>query len=325
MLEKIFGCALITKLRSILLMEADFNATNKTIYGIRMLHNVRKYKLMPEEVFSERNRLADDGTLSKVLFFDIACQLWWPAGLASFNADNCYDCIAHPMASMIFQSFGVPTPAIALQLSTIEQMKFFLRTGYGDSKGFAGGNQEDKEDPVQTQGMCQGNGASPAAWLVTSIPMISAHKKKGHGAYFMAPISGQSCHLAGGLFVNDTDLFHLLMNPTESVIEAHGHLQESIINWGNLLLATEGASKPAKCSYYLLSFRWKSDGTWTYKHNKLNEDMAIGVPMSDGSLERIEHLSCNSGIKTLGSMTCPSGSSAATLDRMRQCKTSIRE
>jgi hypothetical protein len=34
MLEKIFGCSLITKLQSILLMEADFNATNKTIYGI---------------------------------------------------------------------------------------------------------------------------------------------------------------------------------------------------------------------------------------------------------------------------------------------------
>ena len=34
MLEKIFGCSLISKLRSILLMEADFNATNKAIYGI---------------------------------------------------------------------------------------------------------------------------------------------------------------------------------------------------------------------------------------------------------------------------------------------------
>jgi hypothetical protein len=69
-------------------MEADFNATNKTIYGIRMLHNVRKYKLIPKEVFSKRNRLADDGTLSKVLFFNIARQLRRPAGLASVNADN---------------------------------------------------------------------------------------------------------------------------------------------------------------------------------------------------------------------------------------------
>ena len=141
MLEKIFGCALITKLRSILLMEADFNVTNKTIYGIRMLANVWKYNLMPEEVFSERNRLADNGTLSKVLFFDIARQLRCPAGLALVDADNCYNHVAHPMASMIFQSFGIPTLAIASQLSIIQRMKFFLRTGYGDSKGFAGGNR----------------------------------------------------------------------------------------------------------------------------------------------------------------------------------------
>ena len=139
---------------------------------------------MPEEVFSERKRLADDGTLSKVLFFDIARQLRRPAGLASVDADNCYDRIAHPMASMIFQAFGVPTPAIKSQLSTIQRMKFFLRTGYGDSKGFAGGDQEGTEDPIRTQGMCQGNGASPAAWLVTSIPMIAAHKKKGHGVHY---------------------------------------------------------------------------------------------------------------------------------------------
>jgi hypothetical protein len=71
MLEKIFGCSLITKLRLILLMEADFNSTNKVIYGNCMLANVRKYKLMPEEVYSKQNRLADDSTLSKVLFYDI--------------------------------------------------------------------------------------------------------------------------------------------------------------------------------------------------------------------------------------------------------------
>jgi hypothetical protein len=55
MLEKIFGCSRITKLHSILLMEADFNATNKVIHGVWMLHNMRKYRLMPEEVYSEQN------------------------------------------------------------------------------------------------------------------------------------------------------------------------------------------------------------------------------------------------------------------------------
>jgi len=77
-------------------MEADFNATNKAIYGVRIIANVRKYKLMPEEVYSERNRLTDDGTLSKVLFYDIVRQFRRPAGLASVDADNCYDRIHHP-------------------------------------------------------------------------------------------------------------------------------------------------------------------------------------------------------------------------------------
>ena len=108
-----------------------------------MLANVRKYKLMPEEVYSERNRLAEDGTLSKVLFYDIVRQLRRPAGLASVDADNCYDQIAHPMASMVFQSFGVPTPAIESMLTTIQNMKFFLRTGYGDSTNYAGGESMD--------------------------------------------------------------------------------------------------------------------------------------------------------------------------------------
>jgi hypothetical protein len=155
MLEKIFGCSLITKLQSILLMEADFNAANKTIYGIRMLTNVRKYKLMPEEVYRERNRLADDGTLSKVLFYDIVRQLRGLAGLTSVDTDNCYDRIVHPMASMVFQAFGVPTPAIESMLTTIQNMKFFLCTGYGDSEGYAGGDQNDSKDPIRTQGIAK--------------------------------------------------------------------------------------------------------------------------------------------------------------------------
>jgi hypothetical protein len=39
MLEKILGVTLVTKLRAILLMEEDFNATNKIIYGVRMMNN----------------------------------------------------------------------------------------------------------------------------------------------------------------------------------------------------------------------------------------------------------------------------------------------
>ncbi len=51
MSEKMFGVRLISKLREILLMEADFNAMNKEVYGVWMLDNARRYKLIPEEIF----------------------------------------------------------------------------------------------------------------------------------------------------------------------------------------------------------------------------------------------------------------------------------
>ena len=65
---------MLTKLRAILLMEADFNHSNKEIFGFRMLENARKYEFIPEEVYSERSKTVDDGTLAKVLFQDFVRQ-----------------------------------------------------------------------------------------------------------------------------------------------------------------------------------------------------------------------------------------------------------
>ena len=108
MLENMFGCYLVKKLRSTQMMEEEFNFANKTIYGVRILDNVRKYNLMPEEIFSEQNRMADNGTLAKVLFYDIVRQLRVSAGISSVDAANFHDSIAHAISSLVFQAFGVP-------------------------------------------------------------------------------------------------------------------------------------------------------------------------------------------------------------------------
>jgi hypothetical protein len=44
-------------------MEADFNATNKIVYGMQMMSNARGHQLVLEEIFSKKNRMADDRTL----------------------------------------------------------------------------------------------------------------------------------------------------------------------------------------------------------------------------------------------------------------------
>ncbi len=152
----------------------------------------------------------------------------------------CYTRIAHPIVSLLFQSQGIPKGACVSIFKTIQDMEFFLQTGFGDSKEFA-----IAEGSIKTQGMCQGNGATPAGWTIDSIAMIQAHKWKGHGVHLWCPITNKTIYLVGTLFVDDTNLEHLDLNKTESIRESHKALQDTILNWGRLLLATGGALKPA--------------------------------------------------------------------------------
>jgi hypothetical protein len=155
------------------------------------------------------------------------------------------------MASLIFQAFGVPTTATKSMLGTIENMKFFLRTGFGDSKSFAGGNIS-----IKTQGLCQGNGAAPApaGWAVISICILQAHGKKGHGAKFICPITKLRQHLSTIIFVDNTDILHIDLTKDKSIKDVHTAIQGSVNSWGNLLIATGGALQPKKCFYSIISF-----------------------------------------------------------------------
>jgi hypothetical protein len=174
MLEKTLGVTLETKLIAILLMEGDFNTTNNILYGVQMMNNVRQYGLMPEEIFSKKNRMADNGTLCKMLFYDITWQAQVSAAIASVDAFNCYDRIAHAIALLVFQAFGLPPSAIKWMLNAIKNMKFFLCKGFGNSTLFAEGGVS-----IKSQGSCQGNSASPAGWAVISICILNTHGKKG--------------------------------------------------------------------------------------------------------------------------------------------------
>ena len=123
--------------------------------------------------------MAEEGTLAKVIMCNIVRQSRLPAGIALVDADNCFDRIAHPIASMVFQALGVPTTATETMLETIREMKYFLRTGYGDSKNCANSRIE-----IKTQGLGQGNGAAGAGWAVLVLPSFQLTRRKD-----MEPIS----------------------------------------------------------------------------------------------------------------------------------------
>jgi hypothetical protein len=189
------------------------------------------------------------------------------------------------MASLIFQSFGVESTAVSAMLETIQEMKFFLRTAYGDSKKFPGSSIE-----IKTQGLGQGNGASPAGWCVISIVILRAHGAKGHGAHFMASMSLVRCSLSAILYVDNTDLLHINMDAEESIVEVHAAIQRAIENWGRLLIATGRTLKPEKCFYHLIDFAWTQKGGWQYIAHHEDEGAALFVPLPDGKMAPISHL-----------------------------------
>jgi hypothetical protein len=180
----------------------------------------------------------------------LSCQFRVPAAIALVDASNCYDCIAHAMALLIFHSFGVEDKAVTMMLETIQETIFFLRTVLGDSKEFAGLTIE-----VKTQGLGQGNGASPAGWCVISFMILQVHGAKGHGAHFIAPMSHVQSSLSAILYIDDTDLLHLNMDSDKTIFKTHLALKCAIKNWGKLLIATGGTLKPDKCFFHLMDFQ----------------------------------------------------------------------
>ncbi len=148
--------------------------------------------------------------------------------------------------------------------------------GFGDLTEVAGAT-----DDIKTQGMCQGNDAAGAAWRVMSIGMINAHKKKGHGIRIVTLLTKIKLHLAGLLFVDDTDLKHLNTTKTEMTMEALAALQDAVINWGRLLIASGGALNPTKCFYHLISFKWMADGTLRYHTNHDKLAFQVRVPLKN--------------------------------------------
>ena len=86
MLVKIAGVAVVTKLRAILLMEADFNCHNRLIFGNGMMKLAREHGLVPEEIYSEKGKTPEDAILQQVLVYDIARQLRRPLMVALLEA-----------------------------------------------------------------------------------------------------------------------------------------------------------------------------------------------------------------------------------------------
>jgi len=241
MLEKIAGVCLVDKLQSIQLYEADYNWFNKFIFNDGALRALELAQALPEEHFSHRGNTAEDACLDKTLTTDISRQSRSPMALISVDAAQCYDRVNHNMMGLVWLALQVPIKAVTIILSCLQYMKIFTRTGWGDSSSYFGGPHQDRP----FCGLGQGSKAAPASWIQLSSIIVNVYKSLGFGAKITDPITRETSHTAGCLFVDDTDLYGMDENiSTPAHVAATASLQISW--WSRLLNATGGAIKGEK-------------------------------------------------------------------------------
>jgi hypothetical protein len=61
--------------------------------------------------------------------------------------------------------------------------------------------------PLPPQGIYQeGNGVGPTAWLIISSNLLDIMRQLGYGAFNMTALSGDTLHIAGFSYMDDTGL-----------------------------------------------------------------------------------------------------------------------
>jgi hypothetical protein len=125
-----------------------------------------------------------------------------PLATMSADANKCYNQINHIVMSLLLLAIVGSIGSIVAMLFPIQTMKFFQRTARGDSTTFMGGR--GKDNPLQ--GLCQGNGAGPACWLMLSSVLMHCYEQQGFGLQIISPISGTIIDFLGERYVDDTDL-----------------------------------------------------------------------------------------------------------------------
>jgi hypothetical protein len=124
--------------------------------------------------------------------------------IESVDLANCYDAVAHPIASFDLRSFKVCKVIVAIMLYVLESMTWYLKTAFGQSKiSFVG------TDLDPSMGLGQGKGAAPPGFLAVCTLMINVYRNLGHGVTFIGALARDAFTLAAVLFVDDSDLFHM--------------------------------------------------------------------------------------------------------------------
>jgi hypothetical protein len=122
--------------------------------------------------------------------------------IISANAAYCYDSVNHVIMSLVWlvltNSNILATVASLICLQTV---KFFQRTGFGESKTFFAGNSFFP----YMMGLGQGSRAALSSLIQLSAVLVTMFKQLMLRTLIQDPILAEFIHTMGALYVDNTD------------------------------------------------------------------------------------------------------------------------
>jgi exonuclease III len=305
------------KLRLILLMDARFNHGNKLIGKKMMEYGERHNLLAPEQFGSRKAKSAIDHATNKRFTMDILRQSGTNTIYIANDAKSCYDRIILMVAYLTMRNFGIPPLVAQSTISTIMNMKHHVRTCYGDSIDYYGGDKWTHKP----HGCGQGNGYGPALWACISSPLLHILQQEGFGTTLYQPLTQVKIHLSAFAFVDNTDIIQTYNNPLGNTVplspdymeEMFARTQNALNVWAGSLAATGGELEDTKTYYVPILHGWKGTSSVLKPHKDTHR---LFLYKADGTRVPLESKQSSESFFTLGIWQSPSGDERQQLQYM---------
>ena len=263
-IEKKPGDFRVKKMRTIQMMDAEFQANNKLVGKKAMEFAERNSLIPPGQCGSRKKHQAIDLALSKTLVWDQLILRRQPAGWVLNDAKSCFDRVVHWVAQVALRRFGIPWATVDMMFRTLQVSTHRVRTGFGDSSRVF---SPPSEYPFQ--GCGQGNGAGPTIWVAISSILIDTMEAAGHGFDFLSALDLSLRVAECFCFVDDTDLVEGAVNPEVMGDHLFVQIQKALSLWSECVRSTGGAINPEKSFWWMIDFNWHaSSGSWRFRSNE---------------------------------------------------------
>lgn len=289
--------------RVIHLFEADYNLAIGIQWRTAM-HRAEQLELLNVGQYGSRpQRNAHDPVFIEIFQRQLSKAARSSLIQLNFDASSCYDRIIPSLSGLTAQAIGIPPPTVLCNNSTLKTMKYHLTHGSHLTKEFY---RHSKSFPIYGTG--QGSANSPYVWCFISSLLFDCYDKFSHGATYKSPDQSTEIKLNMTAFVDDSNA-QITHQPSQHDSDIFTLLQDADHDaqlWKELLETSGGALEPSKCSYHVLDWDFRPDGTpfLLQSPNSPNTDTTSHLfPL----LSKFKFLSPQQVHKTLGTLQSPTG------------------